>query len=329
MAPTRTIDPKRLLDLLAIAGHGSYTRAAAALGVSQPALSNSIAALEKAVGVRVLERTRSGAMLTDFGRLLASHAETLQSALARAAGDVALKKDGMEGSLVIGVSPVACVDIVPDAVALLKAATPNVSVRIHELPDDQLLAQLRTGEIDLMVSPTGFIADLPEIEREVLLRDRFVVIMRPQNPLAKRKALSLQELRRAEWVMPNLHTTMWRQIEALFAAENEPWPATCVSTNSVTALKSLVMRSDSVSISSMRLVALECEAGYLKGVPLHDAHFSREICLRKRRNLGLMPLTRRFIDILRQVAANDTTERLRPKRKPRGHVSTRRGSRGS
>ena len=70
--------------------------------------------------MRVLERTRYGATLTDFGRLLASHAEALQSALSRASGDVALKKDGMEGSLVIGVSPVACVDIVPDAVALLK-----------------------------------------------------------------------------------------------------------------------------------------------------------------------------------------------------------------
>lgn len=223
----------------------------------------------------------------------------------------------MEGSLAIGVSPVACADLVPDAVALLKQATPNVSVRIHEAPDDQLLTQLRTGEIDLMISPTGFIADLPDIEREVLLHDTFVVIMRPENPLAKRKALSLRELRRTEWVMPNLHTTMWRQIEALFAAENEPWPATCVSTNSVTALKSLVMRSDSVSISSTRLVRLECEAGHLKRVPLRDAHFSREICLRQRKNLGLTPLTQRFIEIVRRIAADDPAERPRRKRQAR------------
>jgi molybdate transport repressor ModE-like protein len=326
MAATRTPDPKRLLDLLAIARHGSYTHAAAALGVSQPALSNSIAALEKALGVRVLERTRSGATLTDYGRLLANHAEALQSALLRASGDVALKKDGMAGSLVVGVSPVACVDIVPDAIALLKQATPSVLVRIHELPDDQLLAQLHTGEIDLMVSPTGFMADLPDIEREVLLHDAFVVVMRPQNPLATRKALSLRELRRAQWVMPNLHTTMWRQIEALFATENEPWPATCVSTNSVTALKSLVMRSDSVSVSSTRLVKLECEAGYLKGVPLRDAHFSREICLRRRKSLDLTPLTQRFVEILRRVAADDPAKRLSPKRKGRGqsHIVQRR-----
>ena len=57
--------------------------------------------------------------------------------------------------------------------------------------------------------------------------------------------------------MPDAHTTMWRQIEALFAAENEPWPMHCVTTNSITALRSLVMRSDCVSISSHRMMKLE------------------------------------------------------------------------
>jgi DNA-binding transcriptional LysR family regulator len=68
--------------------------------VSQPSLSNSIAVLEKALGVRVLERTRHGATLTDFGRLLASHAAALDSVLASASSDVELKKHGLEGSLV-------------------------------------------------------------------------------------------------------------------------------------------------------------------------------------------------------------------------------------
>jgi len=78
------LDPKRLIELLRIAEHGSYTRAAAAQGVSQPALSNSIAVLERALGVRVLERTRHGATLTDVGRLLASHAAPWQVCAVRA-----------------------------------------------------------------------------------------------------------------------------------------------------------------------------------------------------------------------------------------------------
>ena len=72
-----------------------------------------------------------------------------------------------------------------------------------------------------------------------------------------------------------------------------------------------------MSISSTRLMKLECEAGYLKGVPLRDAHFSREICLRRRRNLDLTPLTQRFVEILRRVAADDPAERLFTNAQPR------------
>ena len=92
------LDPKRLLDLLSIAESGSFTKAAAARRVSQPALSNSMAVLEKALGVRVLERSRSGAVLTDYGRLLATHAQALTNLLARASEDVRLKKQGLEGA---------------------------------------------------------------------------------------------------------------------------------------------------------------------------------------------------------------------------------------
>ena len=73
-----SVDPKRLIELLRIADRGSFTRAAAALGVSQPALSNSVAVLEKMLGVRVFDRTRNGATLTEFGRLLAGHAAAIE-----------------------------------------------------------------------------------------------------------------------------------------------------------------------------------------------------------------------------------------------------------
>ena len=61
------IDPRYLANLLSVAKHGSFNRAAAAQGISQPALSNSIAQLERRLGVQVLDRTRSGSQLNEFG----------------------------------------------------------------------------------------------------------------------------------------------------------------------------------------------------------------------------------------------------------------------
>jgi LysR family transcriptional regulator, regulator of abg operon len=295
----RALDPKKLIDLLAIAEHGSYTHAAVARGVSQPALSNSVAQLERAIGVRVLERNRRGAELTDFGRLLTSHAAALHSVLARASEEVELKKLGMEGSLAIGASPVACVDIVPDAISRLKKTTPNIAIRIDERPDDELIKALRFGEIDFMIGPTGLTTDPPDIQREVLLEDGFQIIMRRKHRLARCKSMALSELRGVQWVMPNAQSTIWRQIEALFAAENEPWPVNCITTNSITALKSLVMRGDFVSIASGKLLKPERDAGHLVCIALRNSNFVREICIRQRRGALLTPVAQSFLAIIR------------------------------
>jgi DNA-binding transcriptional LysR family regulator len=298
---TSSVDPKRLIELLRIADHGSFTRAAAALGVSQPALSNSVAVLERMLGVRLFERTRNGASLTEFGRLLAGHAAAIDSVLSRAADELEAKKRGLEGSLVVGVSPVACLDIVPAAVARLKRETPNIVVTIDEQADDELIAGLRSGEIDLVVNSAGLLADGPDVICETLARDVFVVAMRVGHRLARRKSLLIADLRDQQWVMPSPHTTMSRQVELLFAAENQPWPSQAIITNSITALKSIIMRSECVTISSKKLVQLELDARCLACVPLRKQHFTREICLRRRALRS--PLVERLIAAIRAVAA--------------------------
>jgi LysR family transcriptional regulator, regulator of abg operon len=297
-----SVDPKRLIELLRIADRGSFTRAAAALGVSQPALSNSMAVLERMLGVRVFERTRNGASLTEFGQLLAGHAAAIDSVLSRAAGELEAKKRGLEGSLVVGASPVACIDIVPAAVAQLKRETPNIVVAIEERADDELIAGLRSGEIDLVVNSAGLLADGPDIVSETLARDVFVVAMRAGHRLASKTSLLIADLRDAQWVMPSPHTTMSRQIELLFSAENQPWPSQAIITNSITALKSIVMQSDCVTISSKKLVELEVKARRLACVPMRKQHFTREICLRRRR-APRSPLVERFIAAIRAAAA--------------------------
>ena len=301
---TPGVDPKRLIELLRIADRGSFTRAAAALGVSQPALSNSMAVLERMLGVRVFERTRNGAALTEFGQLLAGHAAAIDSVLSRAASELEAKKLGLEGSLVVGASPIACIDIVPGAVARLKRETPNIVVSVEERADDGLIAGLRSGEIDLVVNSAGLLADGPDIVSETLARDVFIVAMRAGHPLCAKKSLLIADLRDAQWVMPSPDTTVSRQIELLFAAENEPWPSRAITSNSLIALKSIIMQSDCVMILSEKLVQLEVKARRIVCVPLRKQHFTREICLRRRR-APPSPLVERFIAAVREAAGTD------------------------
>ena len=298
-----TLDPKRLLELLSIAEAGSFTKAAAARRVSQPALSNSMAVLEKALGVQVLERGRGGAVLNDYGRLLATHAQALAALLERATDDIRLKKQGLEGALSVGASPLACVEMVPNAVARVLRQSPNILVELYERNDDQLMHGLRTGAFDAVISPAGGQSDPPDVACETLMHDVPVVVVRRRHPLAQRKSVTLRDLRDAHWAFPNPDTAMWRHIQALFAADNVPWPANYVTTNSVLALRALVMRSDSVTVSSPNLMKLELAAGQVAGIPLRKPHFPREIVLRTRRNQALSPLALRFVAALRAEAA--------------------------
>jgi LysR family transcriptional regulator, regulator for genes of the gallate degradation pathway len=296
------MDPKRLLELLSIAEAGTFTRAAKMRGVSQPALSSSMALLEKSLGVRVLERSRNGAVLTDYGQVLATHAQALTTLLARASTDVQLKRRGLQGRLAVGASPLACTELVPNAIERMCRDCPDVDVQIFEHSDDQLLHGLRTGELDVVVSPAGARVDPADVITETLLDDVAVVVIRPRHPLAPRKKLALAELRDARWIFPDVHTGMWRHIEALFAAAKVPLPESCLVTNSIIALRSLLMRTDCVSISSPRLFRLELKARQLAAVPLASP-FAREIVMRTRRHVPQTPLGERLVTALRAEAA--------------------------
>jgi len=298
-----SIDPRRLLELRHVAQLGSFGRAATALGISQPALSKNIAVLERSVGAPVVERTRKGSTLTEIGELLLRHSDGLHILLARASEEVSERKKGLSGSLAIGVSPVATASLVPRALTALLAETPNVSTTIYERADDELIRELRAGEMDLVVSPAGTLRATPDIRAETIARDRFAVFARRGHPLSRKKAISLRDLRSAQWVVPDARTAMYRQIEALFAAQNEPWPQSLVSTNSITTLKSLIMWSDFVTISSTVLMHPEVEAGYLVALPLRGTQTSREITVRTRTHPLPNALVNRFIAHLRKVAA--------------------------
>jgi len=297
-----SLDPKRLIELLRIAEHGSYTKAAAALHVSQPALSSGIAALERKLGVKLLDRGQKGAKLTEFGEILVQHARSLDAVIGRAEQDMGRRKRGVEGTLAVGATPAAMVLLVPEIIHRLTHDAPNVAVTIIEDVDDTLVEQLRCEKLDLVVSPLRNEPDKTDLGAEALFADPLFVVMPPGHPMAHYKSLSLAQLRDAGWIMPNEHTTTAREIEAIFSVANIPWPTGAITCNSVAAIKALIMRTERVSIMSKQLVIAERNAGQLACVPLRNAKPIRHIGVRWRNRSEWSPLAIRFMALARKVA---------------------------
>lgn len=299
-------DPRRLLDLLAVAKHGSFSAAAEAIRVSQPALSQSIALLEREFGVRVLERDRRGARLNEFGEALALHALALESLLDHAKEQMRLRQLGIEGPLAIGITPITAVGLVPRALEIFMRETPNVSVSVIEGLDDEILSMLRSRELDLIVCRLHGRPDYPDIEDESLIAAEWSLILRPDHPLAGLSSISLKELRDVQWVLPAGGSAFRRNLEALFATTGTRWPDSGVSTNSILAIKAIVMNTDCVTIMAPNLIEVERAARRLTAVPLIDAALLRPIVgMMWRRNDTVSPTAARFAKILRTLAHTD------------------------
>ena len=299
---TMRLDPRRLLDLLAIARHGSFSGAAEATNVSQPGLSQSISQLERGLGVRLLDRDRHGARLTVFGKALAFHAQALESLLDRAKEETRLLSLGMEGLLSIGITPVTAVGLVPRALEVLLRATPNVQVSVTEDIDERILAMLRSRELDLIVSRLGVSPDHPDIETEPLVFADWSLITRARHPLASRSSVSLKDLGDAQWVLPAGGSAFRVHMEKVFERAGISWPTRAISTNSILAIKAIVMSTDCVTLRAPQLVEVECEVGRLCAVELSDLEPLRPVGLMWRAGEELSPIAARFAQEVRRLA---------------------------
>lgn len=298
------IDPRRLLDLLAVARHGSFTGAAEALSVSQPGLSQSIAQLEHGVGARVLVRDRHGARLTEIGQVLEFHARALDSLLSRAKEETRLRSIGVEGPLAVGITPITAAALVPQALAMLCRETPRVCVSVVEGLDDELVAMLRARELDLVVSRLR--PSIPDVQSEPLIVSDWALITRPNHPLAGRMSISLREICGVQWVLPAGGSAFRRQMEVVFEAAGVAWPTCGISTNSILAIKAIVMSTECVTVMSPALVNVERNAGRLQAIALKDIAPLQPVGMMWRKDDELSPIATRFAKILRLAAADNS-----------------------
>jgi DNA-binding transcriptional LysR family regulator len=198
MEPDRLlgVELRHLLALQAIAEHGSFGRAARALGYTQSAISQQVAALERAVGEKLIERPGGPrpVSLTEAGQLLLRHAEAIVARMKAAQADLAAFSEGAAGPLRIGTYQSVSARLLPTLVRRFKEAFPKVEIQLSESAiDDELEARLERGEVDLsfVMLPMN---EAP-LEATQLIVDPYVLLVPADSRLAGRaKPPSLKEI---------------------------------------------------------------------------------------------------------------------------------------
>ena len=191
------IEIRHLAALEAVAVTGSFARAARQLGYTQSAVSVQVATLERAAGVRLLERPggRRPVVPTDAGERILRHAVRLTAQLQAAEADLTALAEGTAETLRVGTFQSVSIRFLPDVVRRLMQVRPGIEVRLQEAPyEDELLALVERGRLDFtfaLVPPEG------PFEHVELLRDPYVLLTQEGSALAQREiAPTLAEIGR-------------------------------------------------------------------------------------------------------------------------------------
>jgi LysR family hydrogen peroxide-inducible transcriptional activator len=177
----------------AVAEAGSFSRAAEQSHVSQPSLSQQVMKLEDELGARLFDRLGRSVRLTETGQTFLPRARAVLRELEAARGDVAEQKDSVGGSVTIGVIPTVAPYFLPQRLTRFSRKFPQVRLTVVEEITPVLLDQVRASKVDLAILALPIRGH--EFETFPLLTERLFAALPPDDKLAKRRALSLKDLR--------------------------------------------------------------------------------------------------------------------------------------
>ena len=178
--------------LVALADHGHFGRAAAALHVAQPTLSQQLRQLEERLGAVLVDRRSSGIALTPIGRDVVGKVRAILAEVQDVKRIAARSAERMAGTFRLGVTPTLGPYLLPEVIARLHREYPDMKLHIRDgIPDEQV-QHLRNGALDLLLTPLPVAGD--DIEIEPLFREPLSVVAPPDHPLAAKVAVQQSEL---------------------------------------------------------------------------------------------------------------------------------------
>ncbi|MFD9903397.1 LysR family transcriptional regulator [Streptomyces sp. NPDC059063] len=210
------MDVRQLEYFLAIVDHGGFNRAASALYVSQPSLSQAVRALERDLGGELFHRIGRRAVLTEAGRALIEPAREAVRSLATARASVAAVHELREGRLDIAAMPSQAVEPLTSMIRAFSGRWPGVSVSIKAaFTSRDVVDMVRTGAVELGLLATADPLPDTEVTAHAVGEQRFVLVVPPDGPFTGRRSVACEELTGRRLIVGQRGTGMRAYVDGL------------------------------------------------------------------------------------------------------------------
>jgi LysR family transcriptional regulator, carnitine catabolism transcriptional activator len=304
-----TAELRHIEAFLAVARLGHFTRAAAALHISQPALTVQIRQLEEALGIRLFDRNNRRVALTQAGRDLIAPLERVSldiASIVRHARDLSAHRHGV---VTVAALPSVAVGILPRAIRALAADHEGIVVRVRDAIAGRVLDLVKAGDVDFGIG--CLVRPDPEVASDPIFTDRLCAFAPVDHPLARAPQLRFRDLGAYPLILTGQDTSSRQIVERALAEVRLPVQVAQEATYMTTAIG---MAQAGLGIAILPESTLTPEAGTrLRAVAIREPVLTRQIGLLTRNGRSLSPAARRLVDVLRDTVQH-TAET--PTRKP-------------
>ncbi|MBR8743252.1 LysR family transcriptional regulator [Nocardiopsis sp. MG754419] len=202
----------RQLEVFAtVARCGSFTDAAERLHVAQSSLSRTVMAMERGLGVPLLERTTRKVRCTPEGAEVLAVAERLLSRHRAEMNGLERYLRGDRGTVTVSTLPSLAATLLPPAIVRLREEAPEIDVHVLDGMAESALDRLEAGESDLALVAVG--RPRPGTRARALVRDRFLAVLPPDHPLGEREETTWSDLAEAPFVVTGGDSSVRRVVE--------------------------------------------------------------------------------------------------------------------
>jgi DNA-binding transcriptional LysR family regulator len=298
----RRIKLRDLHVFFTVAQHGSMGKAAANLGVSTPTVSDAIADLEHAVGVKLFDRSTLGVEPTSYGRAVLKRGLVAFDELKQCIRDIEFLADPALGEVRIGCPPAAMATFLLRLIQKFSEAYPKMVLRISEVPPVAAYSGLRERILDLhlewCVPPFSRDDAGHDVNIEQLFDDQLVIVAGPDSRWARRRKIDLTELQAERWMLGPPNTANYTHIADAFRARGNAMPKVALETVSVPLRIHLLLSGRFIGAMPKSLASQSPVKILPVELPVRPWPFA--IFTLKDRTLG--PAVDRFISHLRDFA---------------------------
>lgn len=279
---------------LTLAELGHMGRAAAAHGVTQPALSKSLGRLEKETGLTLFERSSRRIWLSASGRAFVEHARLLYAQYQDALQNTSALQAGAAGILRIGATAVTLDSIVAPALRWLMPKRPALKVSLTTGLSDALFEQLRHGSLDLVIAPL-YGDGIGELDHQVLMQDTMKIVASKTHPIFETRTFQIAQLQDYGWIVPLAGSSARQTLFRWLIKQGLAQPRVALEVPLVSrGILDIVASTDFISFAPESLLNMDVGSGVAALALVLPQR--RKLCLLSRKGSHWTPLMEGFRD---------------------------------